>query len=136
MAIRGNTQSFTPQREQILEALKRCHITFYLTGSRHFGYHDEKSDIDFFVKDNKDVRDFLEGLGFQYLPESSYTDQLSNRVYRHQCGVDVQLVTSTSIKAAAQTIIGHMYGKVRPPKGDQRRLWNSAIAAAKECSRC
>jgi len=92
--------------ESPLTALGKSHYTFYLTGSRYFGFARDNSDYDFYVQDSRPVREFLENEGFTtLLPQShNYKDHNCAVVFRKE-NVDIQLVYNISYKHAAQKAI-------------------------------
>lgn len=120
---------------------------FGLTGSRFFGGYDEKSDWDFFVKNNSDVRLFLEELGFQEEKFTGYTDELTvmvMRKYYYSCKfyvdqhsddcqhVDIQLVSDFELKEkASKILLRNFRGTLPGDKDDRKSLWNMAIELAK-----
>jgi hypothetical protein len=120
---------------------------FALTGSRFFGGYDEKSDWDFFIKNNSDVRLFLEELGFQEEKFTGYTDELTVMVVRkYYCSckfsdnqhsddcqhIDIQLVSDFELKEKASKILRRNFrGKLPGDKDDRKSLWDLAIDLAK-----
>lgn len=95
-------------KTSIIEHLKESKFVFHLTGSRHFGYHTDVSDYDFFVSHSAEIEDYLARLGFE--PEASndphsvsYADANCIVVYRHKIKpVHIQLVRDATLKIKAQ----------------------------------
>lgn len=108
----------------ILIALRNSEITFYPTGSRFFKTAKEDSDYDFFISDEDDpkVRTFLLNLGFTEV-HSIYFDDNTILVYRHDSGIDIQVVRDARLKELVQQLL-YKLGIHNPTM----KQWNVAYA--------
>jgi hypothetical protein len=124
-----NTSRIETPLTTLLRKLDESSSSFYLTGSRYFGGATPKSDWDFFTKDFYQTEAYLVSLGFKLINDKAYNDTLTSRVFRHELGVDVQLVSDPERKEKAQKLL-HATGCLRnnKDKGVARSLWNKVIA--------
>jgi len=132
----GNTALQT-----VLAALQTSTFTFQLTGSRYFQTHSEYSDYDFFVQDDlgshygtSSVRGFLYENDFshEFVSNMDYSDDKSvNDVYKHSCGVHIQIVKDFKVKEAAQIeLFVNGVGLYLRDKSFAKVLWKMAITFA------
>lgn len=95
--------------EEVVMNLGKAPETCYLTGSRAFDpypLHPKSRDYDFFSKDTKKMREWLQENDFTILSEGIYAgDPQLVIVYHHDLGVDVQLTDDPVRKLALQKII-------------------------------
>ena len=96
--------------ESTMRKMEASDFDFYMTGSRIIGTADNSSDWDFFTTNSIKVQSFLANLGFKALPSpGSYNGYPINSslqqlfmIFRHPCGIDVQLVYNAKRKRAIQ----------------------------------
>lgn len=115
------------------ELLQTSEFKFYYTGSKFFGGQTEKSDVDFFVQDSKEVRKFLEDNGFSLDEGISYRDKGCSAVYEYYSRpmIHVQVVGDVNIKRVAQDIlIASGVHMASIPKESRKYIWNVAIGLA------
>lgn len=131
-----NMNTAKDELTQVLEAMKESEVEFYLTGSHFFGSHKEDSDWDFFTSDCRAIK-FLELHGFDKDNDASYMDEDSEVkwVYRHKCGIDVQIAYDASLKNEAQNflrdIIPGQFVRECLSKDIRKYYWRLAYAHAK-----
>lgn len=116
--------------EQVLQEMEKSIFAFHLTGSRFFGFSNEKSDYDFFVEKESGLTDFLQSfLGFKQHSCSSYKDSQTVEVYRSNTlpWVDVQIVKNAKVKVAAQNLIKEFDLLRDCDKQKSTRTWDKAI---------
>ena len=123
-------QQYSHIAETVLQASE---FKFYYTGSKFFGGMTEKSDIDFFTQDSKEVRKFLEDNGFSLDESNSYSEKGCSAVYEYYSHprIHVQVVGGVNIKIDAQNLL--LASGVRMssiPKISRRYVWDVAIGLA------
>lgn len=95
---------------------------FYGTGSRVFGGWEEESDWDFFAADDPDIEVLLLKLGFKKVRDS-YHSRFTITVFRHECKIDVQLVSDVAAKQKVQRILLTCCRGRQMQKATMRHLW-------------
>jgi len=134
----------TTQIEMTLRSLSDSPLTFFLTGSRFFGFSNENSDYDFFVQDSEEVNGILRAWGFVEVPRQgtiSYHDMQTIKVFRkivkEQNGttiqIDIQVVRDYGLKIMAQNILQSVCPElVSGNKNNvvRKRLWAYAYSMA------
>jgi len=127
------------EKNTIQEELKNSPFEFYLTGSRFFGGEHEKSDWDFFVQDNGQVRAFLISLGFEIQnrigidPITDEYNYSSMNALAVMPNFHIQLVKDAHHKNEAQKFLrvnSHLWAI---PKGSRKFLWDMALNATRSC---
>jgi ribosomal protein L7/L12 len=127
--------------QAVLAALQNSTFNFQLTGSRYFGTHGEHSDYDFFVQDDfsshlNGLRDFLnlEGFNHEFSADTDYShDQFVNDVYKHYCGVHIQIVEDFELKKIAQNVlVSSGAGLHLRDKSLAKVLWSMAFTFAEK----
>lgn len=134
----ANTQS---TRATLIGEMGRCIFDFHLTGSQFFGGARSDSDWDFYVQDSDDVKRWLDKKGFFRVPAmdkdipGSYQDTNTVDVFRHECGIDIQVQEDVRIKMIAHEIIdANALKDAKLKRYDHlhiRALWDIAIDKAK-----
>ena len=92
-------------RLEILSKLCNSQFVFHITGSRKSGYNAINSDYDYFAVYSDELHDLLTSLGFRTrfsakddivgglgTDLAAYSDQSVQKIYRHDCGIDVQTI--------------------------------------------
>ena len=140
---REDLQYFGPTLS-VLSLLKDLRpFSFYLTGSRFFGWANANSDIDFYTENSPEVKKILKDMGFEELPggyetRSNYLkDNQTLSVMRHRTAkIDVQIVYDVEVKTEAQRILEQTI-RVYPDfergfriKANAHVYWNRAYARA------
>lgn len=123
--------------DAVFEEMQKSSFTFHLTGSRYFRVNVKPdSDWDFFTEYSGEVCLFLESLGFEQIPGSSYEDTNTIHVFErwsvfYSDIIHVQLVTGVKKKIAAQKALNVIY-QDHPEffsLPSQKGLWNLAFLA-------
>lgn len=108
MAIVIDSPVMQKKAKSVLFAMERSDFNFFLTGSRFFGTHTDKSDTDYFVQEDNRIMGFLEELGFRMLGygEQHYHDCECVCVMRNEYEkIDVQIVRNAVKKNEIQKIL-------------------------------
>lgn len=117
---------YTQHVESVVGTLFKLHeskFKFQLTGSAFFG-SPNPHDLDFFVQDDDEVREFLKHIGFGVSGgHAPYLDSNTVEVYR-KGRLDVQVVRSFKEKVQVQTALKQTFPNFSLlSKSQQKQLW-------------
>jgi len=126
--------------EAVLLKMDASKVSFFITGSRFFGWERPDSDWDFFAENSVEARSTLQLLGFREDATEGYQDGLTRKVFVGY-SVHVQLVNSLRRKLELNTFFGnnkrllaipkfgpHMELTWTPrPKAEQKTAWQTAV---------
>jgi hypothetical protein len=113
--------------------LQQSNFNFYLTGSRFFETAKAESDYDFFVEASREVRRFLQSLGFFMDWSADYLEE----VWAHSSHIHVQLVGDAEDKLAAQELIQENFHSLLYSLGKEQKklLWQGALDTVRDVQR-
>lgn len=112
-------RSFFPKTVQLLQ---NSHFQFFLTGSRYFGTHTEKSDWDFFVERNPGLEEWLQQNGFHVESVSYDKDPVITQVWKKD-EVHIQVVICAKAKMQVQRRLEWIFVRHKPSKDEAKLLW-------------
>lgn len=116
----------------MVQKLIQSPYQFHLTGSRFFQFNRPDSDWDFFVQYSFEVKEFIVGLGFEFVEgsDNKYTDFSNINIYRHPDGVDIQMVLDEKVKDTVQNFIKlYIPSNILKDKTLAPSIWNICFAA-------
>lgn len=133
------TDNYNARQLLLAKMSKIERYDFFITGSRAYGNSTEDSDYDFFVSTSKyensefDLRHWLNGNDFNVLTYYAHYDihemkrnQQLIDIYRHPCGIDVQIVKDAVKKLEIQKFVFSFPQYKTLSKVQQRRMWIEA----------
>lgn len=123
------------KRDVVLNDMQSSTHVFHLTGSRLFGNHRDDSDYDFFVMENPGLVSELHVRGFKKISRTGcrYNDPSVVFIYRHDCGIDVQIIkpeyfmAKRKVNQFLNSGIGRQLLGRHHSKPDRINLWSFLI---------
>lgn len=120
------------QQTLVLALLSTSKFEFLITGSHFFGTADEESDIDFYVQDSTNVREFLFSIGFLFHGPASYKDSDVCEVMRHdEAQIDVQLSTDANHRGRVFQFVRKNKMSIPVNKEEATLFWNYLFRSLK-----